>query len=191
MRRRKKLSCMVDNDENDSYFDGFSNCLKSNQYSGKHRVMPHTWQGPRNFQEQLDSLKELAMAFIQNFATSRIQGKDINSLMSRRKNYGESIRSIIKRFAKKKIEAKNINQATTIATVIKDMRLRGMKDLLVKSRPQTWEQLIVKLNKYIRVEETQQEMNKRKKQLWIPSIQYPSPEIAASFPYGRACPCVG
>lgn len=71
-----------------------------------------------------------------------IRGKDISSLMILCQNFGESIRDFIKRFVKEMIEAENVDQATTIAVLTKEVGFRGLKDSLIESRSNTWEHLI-------------------------------------------------
>jgi len=77
------------------------------------------------------------MAFVQNFATLMIQGKDINSLMNMKQNTGKPIRDFIKRFAREMIEAENVDQAAANIAMTRVIRSRGLRDSLVKSRPQT------------------------------------------------------
>ena len=77
------------------------------------------------------------MAFVQNFATLMIQGKDINSSMNMKQNPRKSIRDFIKRFAREMIEAENVDQAAANIAMTRVIRSRGLRDSLVKSRPQT------------------------------------------------------
>jgi len=52
-------------------------------------------------------------------------------------NPGKSIRDFIKRFAREMIEAENVDQAAANIAMTRVIRLRGLRDSLVKSRPQT------------------------------------------------------
>lgn len=59
--------------------------------------------------ENIGSFEQLAMAFAQNFTTSMIRDKDINSLSKMRQYQVEVIQDFITKFAWEMIEAENID----------------------------------------------------------------------------------
>ena len=83
---------------------GFLTTLKSVMRIWFNRLQPGS----------IRSFEQLAMAFLQIFATSRM---GINFLTSLQQNFRESIRDFSKRFVKEISEAKNVDQAITIAVV--------------------------------------------------------------------------
>ncbi|XP_011102021.1 uncharacterized protein LOC105180059 [Sesamum indicum] len=102
----------------------------------------------------ISSLEQLAQHFLHHFSMNKKIPKTVAYLFTVRQREGETLRDFMQRFVDAVHEVPHVNQEMLASIVQQNLQLGRFKESIAGKPPNTIEDLIVRSQKYIRIEES-------------------------------------